>query len=157
MPNDIIVHSIGSHPVTFGKFPDFILHPFHHLENIGMCGVNMPLIFAVRTKHSRPDTHMVHLIRSLRQIPATIEVIHSLSKLGFDNLRALIHDKPELLVSGERISLACLGSMCIVDGEKKGVVLHIDSTGTSVEYFSARDGRKSLPKEWIYPSIVRAA
>ncbi|MDD4804202.1 MAG: hypothetical protein PHN69_03430 [Candidatus Pacebacteria bacterium] len=157
MLNNVIVHSIGSHPVTFGEFPNFIPHPFHHLEDIGTCGINMPLIFAVRAKYSMPDTHLVHSIRGLKQIPATIEVISSLNQLGFENLRALVHDKPELWVGGERISLACLGSMCIVGGEKKGVVFHIDSTGTRIEYFSARDGRKSLPKEWIFPSIVRAA
>ncbi len=157
MLKDVVIHSIGSHPVTFGKFPSIVPHRFYHLEDVGMCGINMPLVFILKARESKPDTHLVHAIRKINQIPATIEVLSALNQLGFDNLRALIYDKRDLWNDEENISLACLGSICVIDGKNMGIVFHISSTRTDIEYFSARNGQKSLPEKWIYPSIMRVA
>ena len=159
MPNTIIVHSIGSHPVDFGRSPDLVSHRFHHLEDMGVCGqeITMRDVFVSRSKKRMADTYLVHVIRHINQVPATIEVLNSLNRLGFKSLGALIYDKSELWVGGEVISIACLGSVFVVDGKNMGVVFHIGPTRTDVEYFPARNKENYLPVSWIYPSIVRVA
>ena len=69
----------------------------------------------------------------------------------------LISNKAGLWEGGNIISLACLGSFCVINGKSVGVVFHINALGTDVEYFPSRNGENRLPQTWIFPSIVRVA
>ena len=150
---DIVCHSIGMHPVHFGSCPKCLQGEVHHLEDFQREGLHVINISVLKTKKPRPDTHMVWAIRQLQHTPATVDVVHAISQLGFKKLSMLFVDKPDLLENNSEINLVCLGSF-ILGQEKEGIIFRVRPNEIVVDKFLARNPRIKLPTDFIFPSVM---
>jgi len=154
----VVHHSIGSHPVHFGIQPKSVKGRISHFENVPKIGQHMSSVSVLRTKKPRTDIHMVWVIRQTGLIPATVEVVESISQLGFENLAMLFFDSPELWEGKvDEINLACLGSITTDTGTAKGILFRVCSGGIFVDTFPARSSINRLPVDWIFPAFAQAS
>jgi hypothetical protein len=151
--SDIVIHDIGMHPVHFGSCPKCVQGEVHHLVELQREGLHVVNISVLRTKKPRPDTHMVLAIRQFKQMPATVDVVHAISQLGFKKLSMLFADKTELMEKSSEISLACLGSF-IPGQNPKGIIFRVLPKEIVVDTFSARNPQIKLPTDLIFPFVM---